>query len=224
MSWKNVSCFFLKPFIEERKKKDVWKKWKVKIEDDVSISSTVDTIGEYSFIGRNTELGPNVRKIGKFCNIGSDCLIGPNIHPLDWVSTATIFYSRPPEVSSEKERIKKYQENKIRINDKNTIIGNDVWIGSKVIILPGLQIGDGSIVGAGSVVTKDVEPYSIVAGNPAKQIRKRLSDPQIKQLLSLDIYNKIDSESLVILLNRLYGSDITTTLNEISTYIDELRR
>ncbi len=52
-------------------------------------------------------------------------------------------------------------------------IGNDVWIGSRVIILPGLKIGEGSIIGAGSVVTKDVMPYSIVAGNPAKLIKMR---------------------------------------------------
>ena len=56
---------------------------------------------------------------------------------------------------------------------KPIVIGNDVWIGARVIILGGVHVGDGSVIGAGSVVTRDVEPYSIVAGNPAKLIRKR---------------------------------------------------
>ena len=56
------------------------------------------------------------------------------------------------------------------------MIGNDIWIGARVTILPGVHVGDGSIIGAGAVVTKDVEPYSIVAGNPAKKIGSRLTE------------------------------------------------
>ena len=64
----------------------------------------------------------------------------------------------------------------------NTIIGNDVWIGQKAIIMAGIKIGNGSIVAAGSIVTRNVEPYSIVGGNPARLIRKRfLNEDQIKK-------------------------------------------
>ena len=56
------------------------------------------------------------------------------------------------------------------------MIGNDIWIGARVTILPGVHVGDGSVIGAGAVVTKDVEPYSIVAGNPAKKIGSRLTE------------------------------------------------
>ena len=62
-------------------------------------------------------------------------------------------------------------------------IGNDVWIGMNAMILSGVKIGDGAVVGAGSVVTKDVEPYAVVAGNPAREIRKRFDDQTISELL-----------------------------------------
>lgn len=67
----------------------------------------------------------------------------------------------------------------------NTIIGNDVWIGYKATIMPGINIGDGAIIASKSIVTKDVPPYTIVGGNPAKIIRKRFSDDVIKLLLKL---------------------------------------
>lgn len=63
-------------------------------------------------------------------------------------------------------------------------VGDDVWIGANVVILPGVKIGQGAVIGAGSIVTKDVEPYAIVAGNPAKLIRKRFGDDLVKKLLS----------------------------------------
>lgn len=71
----------------------------------------------------------------------------------------------------------------------DTVVGNDVWIGYNAVIMPGVRIGDGAIVGACSVVTKDVEPYSIAGGNPAKEIRKRFSDEQIGMLLELQWWN-----------------------------------
>jgi len=67
----------------------------------------------------------------------------------------------------------------------NTVIGNDVWIGHRATIMPGLTIGHGAIIGTGSLVTKDVAPYAIVGGNPAKEIKKRFSDETIDQLLSI---------------------------------------
>lgn len=65
------------------------------------------------------------------------------------------------------------------------MVGNDVWLGYRSVILAGVTIGDGAIVGAYSVVTKDVPPYTIVAGNPAKEIRRRFSDTEIERLLQL---------------------------------------
>ncbi|MEO9894280.1 CatB-related O-acetyltransferase [Aurantibacter sp.] len=76
-------------------------------------------------------------------------------------------------------------DNKSYPTKGDTIIGNDVWLGYNVTIMPGVQIGDGVIIASNTTVTKDVEPYSIVGGNPGKLIRKRFSDAEIESLLSL---------------------------------------
>lgn len=72
----------------------------------------------------------------------------------------------------------------------DTVVGNDVWIGQGATILPGVHIGDGAIIGLGSVVGRDVEPYTIVAGNPAKVVRKRFDDELIGLLQRLQWWNK----------------------------------
>ncbi len=71
----------------------------------------------------------------------------------------------------------------------DTIVGNDVWIGHKATIMAGVTIGDGAIIAAHSLVTKEVAPYSIVGGNPAKEIRKRFTEDQIKKLLEIQWWN-----------------------------------
>lgn len=71
----------------------------------------------------------------------------------------------------------------------DTLIGNDVWIGYKAVIMPGVKIGDGAIIASKSVVTKDVAPYAIVGGNPAREIKKRFDDAKIEKLLSIQWWN-----------------------------------
>lgn len=71
----------------------------------------------------------------------------------------------------------------------DTVVGNDVWIGYNAVIMPGVHIGDGSIISTNSTVVKDVEPYSIVGGNPTREIRKRFSPEQIKELLEICWWN-----------------------------------
>lgn len=87
------------------------------------------------------------------------------------------------------------------------IIGNDVWIGYRATILSGVKIGDGAVVGAMAVVTKDVEPYCIVAGNPARTIGKRFDDDTIRKLLEIKWWDwpieKINANLEVICSNRI---------------------
>ena len=73
--------------------------------------------------------------------------------------------------------------------DPPTLIGNDVWIGNGAIILRGINVGDGAVIGAGAVVTKDIEPYTIVVGAPARLLKKRFSDEIISELLDLQWWN-----------------------------------
>ncbi|WP_188455760.1 Vat family streptogramin A O-acetyltransferase [Virgibacillus oceani] len=86
----------------------------------------------------------------------------------------------------------------------NTEIGNDVWIGREVTIMPGVKIGDGAIIGAKSVIAKNVEPYTIVAGNPSRVIKKRFSEEKVKNLLEIrwwDLTIEIINEHIDLILN-----------------------
>lgn len=119
--------------------------------------------------------------IGKFCQIasGTKFIMGPANHRTSSVSTYpfNVFggaWSKrtPPHMSQLPFK-------------GDTVIGNDVWIGRESVIMPGIKIGDGAIVGAYSVVTKDVPPYHVVSGNPARPIKKRFHNSLIELLLEL---------------------------------------
>mgnify|MGYP002288928630 FL=1 len=123
--------------------------------------------------------------IGKFCSIacGTKFLFNCANHSLKSLSTYTfpLFYE---EWELEKSNITTAWDNK-----GNIIIGNDVWIGYEAVIMAGVHIGDGAIIAARAVVTKDVPPYTIVGGTPAKEIRKRFDAEVIQQLLLLKWWN-----------------------------------
>ncbi len=93
----------------------------------------------------------------------------------------------------------------------DTIIGNDVWIGYNAVIMPGVQIGDGAVIASNSTVTKDVAPYTIVGGNPAKEIRRRFSEKEIEQLLELQWWNW-DLEKITQNVAHLTGENIQALL------------
>lgn len=142
----------------------------------------------------------HILKIGSFCSIAQEVLIllGGN-HSLDWVTTFP--FEKEPEVFTNRPD-KLYEASK-----GDVIIGNDVWIGRRVIILSGLNIGDGAIIAAGSVVTKDVMPYTIVGGNPAKFIRKRFDDTTISALLKIKWWDWED-EKINSNLNEICSSNV----------------
>jgi len=143
-----------------------------------NVSLNTVLLGDFTYVSDGTKISK--AKIGKFCSIGPDCKIGLGKHPSSkFVSTHPVFFSmlKQAQVSfSNKNRFEEFEE----IN-----IGNDVWVGANAIILDGVTVSDGVIIGAGSVVTKDIPPYAIVGGIPAKIIKYRFERNEIDQLLKI---------------------------------------
>jgi virginiamycin A acetyltransferase len=131
------------------------------------------SIGRYSFIGEFNQLIADELEIGRYCSFGPKISIHGGNHALTSLTT----FNRPLLFDGRLKAAK---------NTGKLGIGNDCWIGDSAIILPGVRsIGDGAIIGAGSIVTRDVAPYSIIVGNPARPIKKRFSDEIITRLLKL---------------------------------------
>lgn len=143
-------------------------------------------IGIGTYIGNGCVLDA---QIGRFCSISNNVIVLSTNHPPNFVSTSPIFYSTKKQNGYCFVEKDLYNE-KASIDDQySVIIGNDVLISYGVFIMGGITIGDGVIIGANSVVTKDVPPYSIVAGSPAKIIRKRFSDSMIQDLENISWWN-----------------------------------
>ena len=161
-------------------------------------------------VGRGTYGTPHVLEwgdgttlqVGSFCSIatGVTIILGGD-HRTDWITTYPF-----PVVRPSAEAIPGHPRTK-----GNVIIGHDVWLGTNVTILSGVRIGNGAVVGACSVVTRDVDPYAIVAGNPAKLIRKRFSDREIAVIERLAWWNwpddKLDEAMPLLLSGNVYGLD-----------------
>ena len=142
-------------------------------------------IGKYSYIGNNSFVSDT--DIGNFTSISTDCYIGGTSHPTDWVSTSPVFHKW------ENIMKKNFARHEFEIF-RRTTIGNDVWIGNGVMIKAGVNIADGAVIGMGSIVTKDIGPYEIWAGNPARMIRKRFDDETIAALEEMKWWNWNDEK------------------------------
>lgn len=125
--------------------------------------------------------------IGAFTSIASRVTIGGVAHPMEFVSTSPAFLSHKDSIATKFAR--HHYLPRVR-----TTVGNDVWIGEGAYIKAGVNIGHGAVVGMGSVVTKDVRPYEVVAGNPARPIRTRFDENVIAALLKLAWWDLPDAE------------------------------
>lgn len=133
-------------------------------------------INSFTYLGKNCQVQNT--SIGKFCSIANNVLIGLGNHPLDMFSTSPLFYRKKNTFS-----LNLVQQDLNFEEYKPIHIGNDVWIGSRAIILDGVVIGNGAVIASNSVVTRNVDPYAIVGGIPAKLIKSRFSDEKIAELL-----------------------------------------
>lgn len=159
-----------------------------KIEKRTSVSGS--KIGRYTYINYDCFLCDCI--IGSFCSIAYNVRISKWTHPTKgFISSSPVFYSIDNCCGKSFVNKNLFNEEKT-IDGYDCIIGNDVWIGADVIIIGGVSIGNGAIIGTGSVVTKDVPPYSIVGGVPAKVIRYRYTEEEIKILERIKWWNKPD--------------------------------
>ena len=140
----------------------------------------------YSYCGCDCQIVDT--EIGAFCSISDHVFIGGAEHPIEWVSTSPVFQNT--RHSGPTKRFVKYDAPA----SKHTIIGNDVWIGHGVTIKSGVVVGNGAVVGSNALVTKDVPPYAIVGGVPAKVIKYRFDDSVIDALLSIRWWELADEE------------------------------
>ncbi|MDD3591332.1 MAG: DapH/DapD/GlmU-related protein [Sulfurovum sp.] len=162
-------------------------------------------VGEYTAIGRYSKIVYTI--IGKYCAISWDTTINAISHPYNHLSISAFPYV-PYVGNFVSERKQTHQ---------NVIIKNDVWIGANSVIMPGITIGNGAIIGAGAVVTKDVPDYAIVVGVPAKIIKYRFSKDIIDRLLELnwwDLDHRIIKENIDIWGDE-FDSDSLKRLEEI---------
>lgn len=144
---------------------------------NTKVSDSARFIGAHSYI-RSGSL-ENVDRIGRYCSIGANVSLGQdaNNHPMHWCSTHN--------------KLTGYTlNNHALVISAGLDIGNDVWIGNDVTIMSGLKIGDGAVVGTGAIVTKDVEPYQVVAGVPAKPIKYRFEKAIRDKLLATKWWDK----------------------------------
>ena len=146
--------------------------------------------------------------IGKFCQIavGVEFMMNDANHQMSAVSTFPFYTLEGWDMETPAFSDMPFKG--------DTVIGNDVWIGQNAVILPGVHVGDGAIIGANSVVGSDVEPYTIVAGNPAKPIRKRFDDDLISLMLKWKWWDK-EIDEINSLIPLLTSNDLESVKQEL---------
>lgn len=142
------------------------------------------SIGAFTYLGPATEVRRST--IGRFCSIAANVAIGPAEHPLDWISSHPVgfngvrYFDGSDDWDFFKDSRQRFQGNSAR-----TVIGNDVWIGRNAIVRQGIRVGDGAVIAGNAFVGRDVPPYAIVGGVPARILRYRFPAETIERMLRI---------------------------------------
>lgn len=137
------------------------------------------TMGDYSYVVNDGQI--TYTTIGKFCSIAAMIRINPGNHPMHRTTQAHFTYRASAYFPGESDDAEFFAWRR----EHHCTIGHDVWLGHGAIVLPGRNIGTGAVIAAGAIVTKDVAPYTIVAGNPARPVRRRFSEAVEDGLMDL---------------------------------------
>lgn len=171
------------------------------------------SIGAFTYL--NDGFIDHCSHIGRYCALGQDLRIGEPNHPIDWLSTANFQYNAKEfgwhASANDYEALDPKIRGKHFAGDAASI-GNDVWIGARVTILRGVKVGDGAIIAAGAVVNKDVPPYAIVGGLPARVLRYRFDEDTIAKLLRLQWWRYSPNQ-----LSGINFSNIAEAVQQVQT-------
>lgn len=195
---------------------------KIYYEDPAIITSALNvrcsfSMGAYSYFRKGVV--HRLNSVGRFSSIGPGVTIGESEHPVDWLSTSPFQYGKgwqnkfqlPSDFSSGLQAEKR----EALLQQAPSAIGNDVWVGANVVISTGVHVGDGAVCAAGAVVNRDVPPYTIVGGVPAKPIRRRFPEQIIQRLVDIQWW-QFDAADLA----GLPFHDVSATLDELQVRID----
>lgn len=200
---KKIIPRYIKDFI---KRLIIKNKYKISLNKSIKVNLNTK-LNKNIFIGNNTNivnssigLGTYISKdcyipdtkIGNYCSISSNVKTKLGLHPTDFVSTHPAFYSKKNQAGFKFVDKNLFNEHRYADNQNKYVVkvGNDVWIGYNVIIMDGVTIGDGAIIGTSALVTKDIEPYSINVGIPAKKIGYRFEKKYRDFLLDFKWWEK----------------------------------
>jgi len=189
---------------------------RLKVEVPVSINTAAFasecSLGFMSYIGSGSRV--TAADIGRFCAIAPNVEIGPAEHPTDWFSIHPFQYDGTKQFTHTEHFNSIVGNHRFKGNTKRTTIGNDVWIGDGAFIKRGVSIGDGAVVAARTVVTRDIPPYSVVAGVPGRIIRSRFNANLVEQFLRVrwwefdlsPLKGRIDFQNAEIALNTVVSA------------------